>query len=80
MNEQLMTEWLKECYSKRPGGFFHLTKAVLVMDSMRAHITERVKEVIKTLNSTPAIIPGGTTKFLQPLDISVNRCFKSHIR
>ncbi|KAF0038013.1 hypothetical protein F2P81_010887 [Scophthalmus maximus] len=80
MTESLMHEWHTECYGKRTGGFFHKNKALLVMDSMRAHITDSVKEAIKRLNSIPAVIPGGTTKFLQPLDISVNRAFKVALR
>ena len=80
MVESLMKEWLTECYGKRPGGFFHRKKAILVLDSMRAHITDSVKAAIKKTNSIPAVIPGGTTKYLQPLDISVNRAFKAALR
>ena len=80
MMEGLMKEWLTECYGKRPGGFFHRKKALLVLDSMRAHITDSVKAAIKKTNSIPAVIPGGTTKYLQPLDISVNRAFKAALR
>ena len=80
MMESLMKEWLTECYGKRPGGFFHSKKALLVLDSMRAHITDPVKAAIKRTNSIPAVIPGGTTKYLQPLDISVNRAFKVLLR
>lgn len=80
MVEGLMKEWLAECYAKRPGGFFRLKKALLVLDSMRAHITDSVKEAIRSTNSIPAVIPGGTTKYLQPLDISVNRAFKAALR
>lgn len=50
------------------------------MDSMRAHVTESVKAAIKSTNTIPAVIPGGTTKYLQPLDISVNRAFKVALR
>lgn len=50
------------------------------MDSMRAHVTESVKAAIKSRNSIAAVIPGGTTKYLQPLDISVNRAFKVALR
>lgn len=80
MTESLMHEWHTKCYGKRPGGFFHRNKALLVLDSMRAHITDLVKEAIKKTNSIPAVIPGGTTKYLQPLDISVNRAFKVALR
>ena len=80
MNETLMKTGLTECYGKRPGGFFHRNKAMLVLDSMKAHITDTVKEAIRSTNSIPAVIPGGTTKYLQPLDISVNRAFKVALR
>lgn len=72
MMECRMKEWLTECYGKRPGGFFHRKKALLVWDSIRAHITDSVKTVIKKTNSILAVVRGGTTKYLQPLDISVN--------
>eukprot|EP00745_Piridium_sociabile_P004432 TRINITY_DN12639_c0_g2_i1.p1 TRINITY_DN12639_c0_g2~~TRINITY_DN12639_c0_g2_i1.p1 ORF type:complete len:252 (+),score=34.01 TRINITY_DN12639_c0_g2_i1:61-816(+) len=80
MDETVMKTWLTECYGKRPGGFFRRNKAMLVLDSMRAHITDPVKEAIRSTNSILAVIPGGTTKYLQPLDISVNRAFKVALR
>ena len=44
---------IRSVYGKRPGGFFHKNKALLVLDSMRAHITDSVKEAIEDkLNSS----------------------------
>ena len=63
MIESLMKEWLTECYGERLGAFFSQEKALLVLDSMRVHITD-------------SVIPGSTMKCLRPLDISVNRAFK----
>jgi hypothetical protein len=80
MDTEKMQAWLRECFVKRPDGFFHQRKALLVMDSMRAHITDEVKKCVLAKNAIPAIIPGGLTKLLQPLDISVNRCFKMVMR
>lgn len=80
MDTDMMKKWLSKCYVRRPDGFFKQAKAMLVMDSMRAHITDEVKDAIKALNTLPVIIPGGMTKLLQPLDISVNKAFKGHLR
>lgn len=60
--------------------FFHWEKALLVFDSMRAHITDCVNEAIKKTYTILTVIPGGTTKCLQPLDIGVNRAFKAALR
>ena len=39
MDNQMMKIWIQDCYSKRPHGFFHQSRALLIMDSMCAHIT-----------------------------------------
>ncbi|TWW67298.1 hypothetical protein D4764_02G0003390 [Takifugu flavidus] len=80
MDHEMMNVWLTKCYTKRPDGFFRTRKALLVMDSTRAHITPQFKDELKGFNSMPAIIPGGLTKILQPLDISVNQSFKAALR
>lgn len=75
-----MSEWLREVYVKRPDGFFHKSPSLLIYDSMRAHLTEAVKTQVKQTNSELAVIPGGLTKELQPLDIGINRSFKVKLR
>ncbi|KAK7910104.1 hypothetical protein WMY93_014788 [Mugilogobius chulae] len=80
MDEDKMSEWLSEIYVKRPGGFFHKHPSLLICDSMRAHLTDAIKKQVKQTNSSLAIIPGGLTKELQPLDIGVNRAFKVKLR
>ncbi|KAK6299839.1 hypothetical protein J4Q44_G00298720 [Coregonus suidteri] len=57
-----------------------MTPSLLIYDSMRAHITNAVKKQVKQTNSELAVIPGGLTKELQPLDIGVNRTFKARLR
>ena len=47
---------------------------------MRSHITDGVKKQVKHTNSVLAVIPGGLTKVLQPLDVGVNRAFKTRLR
>lgn len=79
MNEEIMHQWLEEVFRKRKGAFFQ-PKAVLILDSMRAHLLESVKEKCKKMSTTLAVIPGGLTKVLQPLDLVVNRIFKNSMR
>lgn len=80
MNEEKMSEWLREIYIKRPGGFLHAGPSLLICDSLRSHITDGVKKQVKHTNSVLAVIPGGLTKELQPLDVGVNRAFKARLR
>ena len=47
---------------------------------MRGHLTDTVKAQVKKTNSELAIIPGGLTKELQSLNISINRSFKVKLR
>ena len=80
MDNDVMDLWLNSCYVKRPGGYFRQQKSLLVLDSMRAHISDITKDRIKATSSIPAVIPGGLTKLLQPLDIAVNKVFKTELR
>ncbi|CAI7733070.1 unnamed protein product [Closterium sp. NIES-54] len=55
-------------------------KALLVLDSYREHLTPEVKKKFCELNLVPAVIPAGCTSEIQPLDIAVNRSFKTTVR
>lgn len=80
MCEAIMLQWLEEVYRKRKGAFFQ-PRGLLVLDSMRSHLLASVKEQCsKKLSTTLAVIPGGLTKKLQPLDLSVNAVFKQEMR
>lgn len=48
---------------------------LLICDSARCNLTDASKAAIKT-HSKMAVIPGGLTKVLQPLDFFVNKSFK----
>ena len=43
-------------------------RALLVWDSFRGHLTDGVKELLARRNVDIAVIPGGLTPVLQPLD------------
>ena len=78
VNGELMTLYRKEVWDKRPGGFFKAgKKSLLVLDSHNAHRTGKVIHDFNEYSNTElAIIPGGMTPLLQPLDACINRVFK----
>ncbi|KAK8780342.1 hypothetical protein V5799_018318 [Amblyomma americanum] len=55
-------------------------RSLLVLDSFCGHLTGRVKERLRGIRTDMAVIPGGLTGVLQPLDVSVNRPFKVEFR
>lgn len=79
MDESMMKQWIEECWIERPNPSSNPEKSLLILDSARAHLTETSRTAIKE-HSKIAVIPGGLTKLLQPLDISVNSSFKNHLR
>ena len=55
-------------------------RGLLVYDVFEAHVTESVKAAIARENTNLAVIPGGLTSLLQPLDVSLNKPFKDNVR
>ncbi len=55
-------------------------RRLLVWDACRVHLTDRVKEELRRRNVDTAVIPGGMTSLLQPLDVAINRPMKVHLR
>ena len=54
-------------------------KALLVWDSFRGHLMEAVKDLLARRNVDVAVIPGGLTPVLQPLDKCINKPFKNKV-
>ena len=50
------------------------------MNSFSGHRTAAVKDTLERHGTDVCMIPGGMTKHLQPLDIAVNRSFKSKVK
>ena len=75
-----MEVWSEKVWKKRPVSMFNRT-SLLIFDGFTGHIDEDVRKNLKKKHQmTTAVIPGGLTKKLQPLDISVNCAFKSRMR
>jgi hypothetical protein len=53
---------------------------LMYLDSFRGHLVDAVKHRFEEKNTNLAIIPGGLTSKLQPLDVCINKPFKSKVR
>ena len=76
MDESLMLRWIRDIYLK----YTNKDISLLVMDSFGGHLTENVTKALRKGNTVTAIIPGGCTSNLQPLDVSINKPFKTELR
>ena len=54
-------------------------RSLLVLDSFSAHKTDAVKQRFREKKTDLAVIPGGLTSRLQPLDVLLNKSFKSKV-
>ena len=78
VNEQEMLWWIETVWTSRNP--FGNPRSMLVLDSFRGHIVESVKNRLKEKNTNMAVIPGGCTSKLQPLDVAINKSFKSKVK
>ena len=75
-----MKKWINVVWTKY-AHFKLKRKNILVLDetSMLKNITE-IKKSLELSKSKVMMIPGGLTRYLQPLDFSNNKSFKDGIR
>ncbi|CAI2196289.1 16709_t:CDS:1, partial [Funneliformis geosporum] len=76
MNEEEMIWWTENIWLKRLQRGSN-PRSLLILDSFSAHKTEVVKKWFFEKKTNIAIIPGGLTSKLQPLDIFLNKPFKA---
>lgn len=79
MNEEEMIWWTENIWTKRSRRGSN-PKSLLVIDSFSAHKTDNVKKRFREKKTNLAVIPGGLTSKLQPLDVSLNKPFKAKVR
>ena len=80
VDTEMMKFWLAEVWKKRSIKIIFKPKSLLICDSARAHLTQEVNKEVQLLNSHLGIIPGGLTKKIQPLDLTVNKSFKDKMK
>ncbi|KAM7314164.1 hypothetical protein ISCGN_003949 [Ixodes scapularis] len=78
-NDDLVLEWLRLVWDRRPGALLGLPN-MLVLDSFRGHLTAKIKEKLRSSGTDLVVIPGGMTSQLQPLDVMLNKPFKDRVR
>jgi len=79
MDEQGVKIWLSNVWNRRPGALLR-KRSLLVWDMFRAHLCDSMKAEARKLKVDLAVIPGGLTSVLQPLDICLNKPFKDRLR
>lgn len=81
MNEEVMFTWINNCWTKSMTPSINLRRRLLIMDSMSSHKLLSVKRfLLDNTGTLVSIIPGGLTKLLQPLDLTINHVFKLFLR
>ena len=78
MDEKEMIWWMENVWHRR-ANLGSNPRSLLVLDSFTAHKTDPVKRRFREKNTDIAIIPGGLTSRLQPLDVSLNKSFKTKV-
>ena len=74
--------WLENVWNRRPGALLR-KRSLLEWDifsAHAAHLKETVKSALQKERTDMAVIPGGLTSQLQPLDVCLNKPFKDRIR
>jgi transposase-like protein len=80
MNEDVIKVWCENVWAKRKHSFFtKKEESLLIFDSAKCHLTDVAKKEVKKYSKI-AVIPAGLTSKLQPLDLTVNKSFKSKLR
>ena len=78
MDEKEMIWWMENVWCQR-ANLGSNSRSLLILDSFSAHKTDTIKHCFKERNTDIAIIPGGLTLRLQPLDVFLNKSFKAKI-
>lgn len=77
MNEEEMLWWIETVWTSRNP--FGNSRSMLVLDSFRGHTVNSVKNRLVEKNTNIVVIPGGCTSKLQPLDVAINKSFKTKV-
>ena len=74
-----MKVWIEKVWRRKKGALLK-KKSLLVFDQFRSHLKESIKQIFQQCKTKLAVIPGGLTSQLQPLDVSLNKPLKVNMR
>ena len=85
MDEEGIKLWIQNVWNTRPNArrrpnAFKNRRSLLVWDMFKPHLSTGVKTRLMTNRTELAVIPGGLTSVLQPLDVCLNKPFKDYMR
>lgn len=76
MDTPLTLRWVSEIWQRH----HRQAESLLVWDSFRCHLDKNVNLKLQNTDTVTAVIPGGCTSVLQPLDVCLNKPFKDLIK
>ena len=79
MDRPTMESWINKILNPYSRKLPNNKRSLLLLDNFAGHFSPGIKKSIQTYNYDVETLPPNTTKYLQPLDLFVNRPFKSYV-
>ncbi|GFW65863.1 pogo transposable element with KRAB domain [Trichonephila clavipes] len=79
MDENGVKLRIKNNWQRRPGALQN-PQNLLVWDMFSSHLTDNTKKLLTERNTDIAVIHGGLTSLVQPLDVCISKPFKQNFK
>ena len=73
-----MPDRLENVWGRHPGALLN-PPLILCLDAFQGHLADEIKNKMHRLKSELVVIPAGMRSAFQPLDVSVNKPFKTRL-
>ena len=70
--------WLNNVFFRHKLDQKNSTKKILIIDRATTHYDKNLSKLFKDNNSSFILIPPGLTRYIQPLDVSINDPLKKN--
>ena len=71
ITEEIVFEWLNKIWFNL--NLPNMVSLILIFDKCSVHVASKITSFLQSKSCTYAVIPPGTTVYLQPFDVSVNK-------